>query len=121
MPAALARRVTRTVILGAGFGGLSAATELAAALPRDDVLLVDERDWFVMGLAKLQIMDGRRTPADAARRLRGVERHGVQFVRGAVERIEEARVIVHGEPLPFDHLVLALGARTAPRSGSGPL
>jgi NADH dehydrogenase FAD-containing subunit len=50
-----------------------------------------------------------------------VERHGVQFVRGAVERIEEARVIVHGEPLPFDHLVLALGARTAPRSGSGPL
>jgi sulfide:quinone oxidoreductase len=109
--------MTRTLVLGAGFGGLSAATELARLLPRGhEVTLVDEREEFVMGLAKLHILDGRATRAQRARSIRGVERHGVRFVRGRVEAIDHdaRRVRVSGEAMPYDHLVLAMGARLAP-------
>jgi sulfide:quinone oxidoreductase len=110
----------RTVVLGAGFGGLTAATELAAArIPGHDITLVDERDAFLMGLAKLEILDGRRSRSLAERRLRDVERHGVAFVKGRVEAIGERDVTVRGERLPFDHLVLALGARLVPEAVPG--
>lgn len=105
--------MTRTLVLGAGFGGLTAATELARLLPASEheVTLVDEREHFLMGLVKLQMLDGRRTRTASQRRLRDVERHGVNFVRGTLDRIDERSATVNGEPLPFDHLVLALGAR----------
>jgi len=118
MPNGRARRgVTRTLILGAGFGGLTAATELARLLPRGhEVTLVDERETFLMGLAKLSILDGRATRAQHERRLRDVERHGVRYHRGRVESIDfdGKSATVSGERLPYDHLVLALGARLGP-------
>lgn len=69
-----------------------------------------------MGLAKLAILDGRDTRERHERRIRDVERHGVQHLRGRVEAIDhEAKAVsVAGERLPFDHLVLALGARLGP-------
>lgn len=104
---------TRTLVLGAGFGGLTAATELARLLPRGhEVTLVDERDSFLMGLSKLWVLDGRRAPGDGARKLREVERHGVRFVQGRVGSVDlgHRRVRVGDEWLPYDHLVVALGA-----------
>lgn len=109
--------MTRTLVLGAGFGGLTAATELAGKLPPGhEVVLVDERERFLMGLAKLAILDGRSTRAGHERRIRDVEKHGVRYLRGRVEGIDHAakRVSVAGEWLPYDHLILALGARMGP-------
>ena len=106
--------MTHVVVLGAGPGGLSAATELADRLPPGStVTLVDERDRFLMGLAKLGILDGRRTRAASERPLRDVERRGVRFVQARVERVDAATRTVQagGESLRADHLVLAMGAR----------
>lgn len=106
--------MTHTLVLGAGFGGLTAATELARRLPLGHtVTLVDERDRFLVGASKLWILDGRRARLQGERRIADVERHGVRFVQGRVERIDVAgkRVTVAGEPLSYDNLVVALGTQ----------
>lgn len=105
------RAMPHVVVLGAGPGGLTAATELASALPRGSVTLVDERDSFLMGLAKLAILDGRRTAATGRRMLRDVERHGVRFLQAKVESVDPATRTVRAgdETLRADHLVVALG------------
>lgn len=106
--------MTHTVVLGAGPGGLTVATELAARLPPGhQVTLVDEKDRFMMGLAKLGILDGRRTRNATERPLRDVERKGVRFLNARVEHVDPAArtVRVAGQTLMADHLVLAMGAR----------
>lgn len=114
--------MTHTVVLGAGPGGLTAATELAQRLPPGhQVTLVDERDRLMMGLAKLGILDGRRTRAASERPMRDVERKGVRFLHARVESVDaEARTVrAGGETLVADHLVLAMGARLDPSAVPG--
>lgn len=111
----------RTLILGAGFGGLTAATELARLAPGHEVVLVDERASFLMGLSKLWMLDGRRRPGEGRRNLRDVERHGVRFVQAKVQALDiSARTARVGEEtLAWDHLVVALGASLAPQAIPG--
>lgn len=113
---------THTLILGAGFGGLACAAELARLLPEGHrVTLVDEKDRFLMGTTKLWILDGRRRPGEGAHPVRGIERLGVRFVQGRVASLDPAAraVTVDGERLVADHLVLALGAALAPQAIPG--
>jgi 2-polyprenyl-6-methoxyphenol hydroxylase-like FAD-dependent oxidoreductase len=54
---------SRVLVLGAGFGGLEAATMLSEALADEvDVTLIDKSDCFVFGYSKLDVMFGRATP-----------------------------------------------------------
>jgi sulfide:quinone oxidoreductase len=55
--------IPHVVILGGGFGGLSAANELRNALPSSQVKItvIDKKDWFMVGFAKLWIINGTRT------------------------------------------------------------
>ena len=109
---------THTVILGAGFGGLACASELARRLPPGHrVTLVDAKDRFLMGTTKLWLLDGRRAPGEGAHDVRGVERLGVRFLHARATRIDPAARLVEldeGGTLRADHLVLALGAALAP-------
>src|SRR3990172_5407231 len=58
----------RVLILGAGFGGLAAATTLRQAVgDRVDLLVVDAVPAFMMGLRKLWLLDGRGTRAEGTR------------------------------------------------------
>lgn len=109
--------MTHTLVLGAGFGGLTAATELARRLPSGHpVTLVDRKATFLMGLSKLWMLDGRRRAGEGARRIEDVARRGVRFVRGDITRIDLAHraVAVGTQRLAFDRLVIALGAELAP-------
>ena len=113
---------THTVILGAGFGGLACAAELAARLPPGHrVTLVDEKDRFLMGTTKLWLLDGRRRGDEGAHPVRGIERLGVRFLQGRVTSVDPAtrEIQVGGERLVADHLVLALGASLAPEALPG--
>lgn len=107
----------RVLILGGGFGGLTVATDLAARrVPGLQVTLVDQRPNYVMGLAKLWALDGRR-PLEAARQeYRRLQGRGIEFVRGVVRAIDVAnrKVDVDGRALGYDSLVVALGAEYAP-------
>lgn len=107
----------RVLILGGGFGGLTAAQELhRLAGDRVDLLLVDASPTFMMGLRKLWLLDGRAGRAEGTRERRRFAGGAVPFRQGQVEAIElEARqVVVDGEGLAYDVLVVALGAEARP-------
>ena len=50
------------LILGAGFGGLEAATNLREKLDDSyDITLIDKNDSFIIGFTKFDVMFGRRS------------------------------------------------------------
>jgi len=57
------KNIPHVVILGGGFGGLSAANELRNSLSSSKVkiTIIDKKDWFMVGFAKLWIINGTRT------------------------------------------------------------
>jgi sulfide:quinone oxidoreductase len=104
----------RVVVLGAGFGGLELATTLSDALGEDDadVTLIDKRDSFVFGYAKLDVVFGR-TPAEAVKLpYRELAKSGVRFVQETVTAIDpEARTATtESGTYEADALIVALGA-----------
>ncbi|MEA3199772.1 MAG: sulfide:quinone oxidoreductase [Thermoplasmata archaeon] len=111
----------RTLILGAGFGGLTAAVELKRLAPDEEVMLVDERASFLMGTTKLWILDGRRRAGEGERAIADVARHGVRVVQARAESVDAQakRARVGGQEIAYDRLVLALGARLAPEDVPG--
>ena len=112
----------RVLVLGAGFGGLELSARLSDALGEDaDVVLVDRSDGFVFGFAKLDVMFGRRAPADAVHRYDRLVRPGVRFVRTTVRAIDPARRSVETDAGRFegDVLVVALGAEVDPAATPG--
>jgi sulfide:quinone oxidoreductase len=107
----------RVLILGAGFGGISAATGLRRlAGDRHEVVLVDRRDSFGMGLRKLWELVGIGTIAEGRRPLDRLSDQGIDVRRGTVERIDLARhaTTVDGVEIEGDALVVALGAEGRP-------
>ncbi len=107
----------RIVILGGGFGGITAALALRQALgPEHAVTLVDRRGEFLMGLRKLWMLVGRATRREGTRPLEALAGRGVQVRRAAVRAIDvRARTVTTDEgALPFDYLVVALGAEPRP-------
>jgi sulfide:quinone oxidoreductase len=111
------RHVTQVLVLGGGFGGLAAATELRATLPADaEVVLVDRRDSFAMGFAKLWELSGQRPLADGTRALPALEDRGIRFVQADVTALEAAsgRVETSAGSYSPDGIVVALGTRPAP-------
>lgn len=110
------------LILGTGFGGITAALELQSHVQgAHRITLVDQKSHFVMGLAKLWALDGRR-PIEAGRRpLDALKAKGIHLVRGRVEKIDldHKTVLVGTEALRYDYLILALGAETDPHGIPG--
>ncbi|HEX9816886.1 MAG TPA: FAD/NAD(P)-binding oxidoreductase [Candidatus Thermoplasmatota archaeon] len=107
----------RVVILGGGFGGLTVASELAARKFRSvEITLVEQRPTYVMGLAKLWALDGRRPLGAAGREYVDLEPRGIRLIRGMVRNIdlERRRVRVDRTEHDYDVLVVALGAELAP-------
>lgn len=105
--------MARVLILGGGFGGISAAVELRRLLASgDEVVLVDRRDDFVMGLRKTWHILGMSPLAYGTRRLSDLRRHGIVVVRGSIESVSPAEraAVIDGQPWEADALVVALGA-----------
>lgn len=107
----------RTLILGAGFGGLTTASELRRLLgPDHEIVLVDRRDEFFMGLRKLWELAGTGTVADGRRRFERLADRSIRFIRGDITRIDpESRAAeVDDLVIDADHMVIALGAEPRP-------
>jgi sulfide:quinone oxidoreductase len=112
----------RVLVLGAGFGGLELTTRLSEALGDDaDVVLIDKADGFVFGFSKLDVMFGRRLPADVHHRYADVVKPGVRFVQATIESIDPGakRVETDAGAFEADVLVVALGADLHPEATPG--
>jgi len=102
----------RVVIIGGGFGGLSAAIRLKHAPVQ--VTLIDRRNYHLFQPLLYQVATGALSPANVASPLRHVLRKqkNTEVLLGEVTHIDCARrvvVLADGE-IPFDTLIVATGA-----------
>ncbi|MFO7262152.1 MAG: FAD-dependent oxidoreductase [bacterium] len=113
----MAGRTTRTLILGAGFGGIATALALRRRLDaRHEIVLVDRRDRFFMGLRKLWVMVGLAELEEGVRPLSALRERGIDVRRAEVTGIDAAsrRAWLDGGAVDADYLVIALGAEPRP-------
>jgi sulfide:quinone oxidoreductase len=107
----------RTLVLGAGFGGITVASELRRQLGADhEVLLLDRRESFMMGLRKPWALVGLGTLEEGRRPRARLSGDGVRFVQADVRVINPAARTVLTDVGSFDgdFLVIALGAQPRP-------
>lgn len=112
----------RVLILGGGFGGIATAVALRARLAADDeVVLVERRPTFVMGLRKNWALVGHGTIAEGTRPLAALAERGIRVVAGTVDSIDPAAraAIIDGQRIEADALVVALGAQRHPEAIPG--
>jgi NADH dehydrogenase FAD-containing subunit len=111
-PAAAAGR-PRIVVVGAGFGGLSAAMRLARVAA--EVTLVDRRNHHLFQPLLYQVATAALSPADIAAPIRGIlsRQANTAVILGTVTGVDvRGRAVLMGERrIPYDHLILATGAR----------
>ncbi|MBS4027385.1 MAG: NAD(P)/FAD-dependent oxidoreductase [Ignavibacteriales bacterium] len=108
----------KILILGAGFGGLTLASELdiLAKEKKTGVTLIDKSPTFSMGFSTQWAMMGRRTVDEGTRSYSSLKAKYVQFVCEEIIAInaKENFVQTTSQTLSYDYLVLALGAELAP-------
>jgi len=105
----------RVVIVGAGFGGLSAAKALGDAPV--DVTVIDQHNYHLFQPLLYQVATAGLSPADIAAPIRSVLRgqSNTSVMLAKVTGVDMARneVVIGARRVPFDFLVLATGARHA--------
>jgi NADH dehydrogenase len=105
----------RVVIVGGGFGGLSAAKALAKQ--PFDVTLIDRNNHHLFQPLLYQVATAGLSPADIASPIRGIigSQRNTTVMLAEVSGVDAARkeVIAGGHRIAYDYLVLATGARHA--------
>ena len=111
------------LILGGGWGGLTAAHHLRGLLSDDHRIVVVERDdSFGFCVSNLWLMTGERQELEQVRRgLEHLKRPGIEWVRADATGFDpRARTVRTDEgTLSGDYVVIALGAELAPDSLPG--
>ena len=104
---------TRTLILGAGFGGLELSTQLSEALGESaDVTLIDKNHRFMFGFSKLDVLFGHADAKFVRMPYEKFVKPGVRFRRETITAIDPAarRVTTDKGTYEADQIVVALGA-----------
>ena len=113
----------RTVlVLGGGVGGLVAASVLRRELaPQDRVVLVERSTKHTFWPSLLWLMSGSRKPEQVQRNLEPLARRGIELRHGDITEIDPERrqVVLDGEELLGDALVVSLGASLEPERVPG--
>jgi sulfide:quinone oxidoreductase len=115
-------RRARILVLGAGFGGLELSATLSAALGQDaDIILLDKAEGFVFGFAKLDVMFGKRLPAQVFHPYRDITKPGLRLIRTTITSIDPQakRVDTGAGSFHGDIIVVALGADLDPAATPG--
>jgi NADH dehydrogenase len=114
----------RVLILGGGFGGVPAARHLERALRsrRDvEITLISRENFFVLTPLLFEACSGRLELRHCAQPIRAALRR-TRFIEATVRQVDVERRTVHAvsdtgslHVLPYDHLIVALGASTNDR------
>jgi NADH:ubiquinone reductase (H+-translocating) len=115
------RTGTRIVVLGGGFGGVAATRQLerlCGGLHGVEITLVSRDNFFVLTPLLFEACSGTLELRHCAQPIRPALRQS-RFVEATVESVDVDRRVVHAVAaegsaydLPYDHLVVALGATT---------
>ncbi|HEU5433196.1 MAG TPA: NAD(P)/FAD-dependent oxidoreductase [Thermomicrobiales bacterium] len=102
----------RVVIIGGGFAGLDAAKALARAPVA--VTVIDRRNHHLFQPLLYQVATAVLSPGEIAQPIRGILRgqKNLRVLMGEVTDIdlEGRRVLLAGEVVPYDYLIVAAGA-----------
>ena len=112
----LAGDALRVVVVGAGFGGLALARELAGEAA--EVTVLDRNNYHLFQPLLYQVATAALDPEEIAHAVRGIfqDRPNVRFQMATVTGVDwenKTVGVAEGAPVPFDVLVLAAGAETA--------
>jgi len=103
----------RIVVIGAGFGGLTAALRLASVAV--EVTVIDRRNHHLFQPLLYQVATAALSPADIAAPIRGIlsRQSNTAVILGTVTGIDTAgrAALVAGRRICYDQLVVATGAR----------
>ena len=112
----------RVLILGGGFGGIATARRLKEKLDaKDEVILVDRRDHFMVGFRKTWALVGESTLEAGQRPLDSLTSLGIRVMHDPVTRIDPngRAATMSDQHISADALVVALGAELAPEAIPG--
>jgi NADH dehydrogenase len=105
----------QVVIVGAGFGGLSAAKALGNT--QFDVTIIDQHNYHLFQPLLYQVATAGLSPSDIASPIRSILSRlaNTRMVLARVSGIDTARreVVAEGQRFPYDDLILATGAQHA--------
>ena len=105
----------KVVIVGGGFGGLEAVKALEKAPV--DITLVDRSNYHLFQPLLYQVAMAGLSPAEIASPIRGIVagQKNVRVMMGSVDRVDldGRRAHVGDDVLPYDFLIVAVGARTS--------
>lgn len=112
------------LILGGGFGGLSAANEIRNNLSSSQVkiTIIDKKDWFMVGFAKLWIIRGTRTFENSIGSLNELsKKKNIDFLKEEILQIDlqNKNIKTTTKILSYDFLIIAMGAVLAPEKIPG--
>ena len=110
---------TRIVVVGGGFGGVTAVRHLERITPAHvEITLVSSENFFVLTPLLFEACSGRLELRHCAQPIRAALRRS-RFIEATVNAVDVERQVVRAVAadgdrydLPYDHLVVALGAST---------
>lgn len=119
-------KIKNIVIVGAGFGGITAALKLEKTFRRNSeyrIILVDRNDYqlYTPALYEVASISKKEAPAFTLKSIIGIkiedilEDKNIIFIQGEFTGINEAEhniTLKDGIKLPYEFLILALGAET---------
>jgi len=111
-PKAAAKKA-RVVVLGAGFGGATAAKYIKRWAPEIDVTVIERNEVFISCPQSNLVLSGGRTLADLTTRYDALTKvYGVRLVRDEAVGVDHAKkqvLLKRGKPVPYDRLILSPG------------
>jgi sulfide:quinone oxidoreductase len=115
--------VPHVLILGGGFGGLTAANKIRNNLSSSQVKItvIDKKDWFMVGFAKLWIIRGTRTFENSIGSLNQLVKKEINFLKEEILQIDlqNKNIKTTTKILSYDFLIIAMGAVLAPETIQG--
>jgi NADH dehydrogenase len=106
------------VIVGGGFGGLTAAKAFRHAGDDVRVTLIDRTNHHLFQPLLYQVASAGLSPADIASPIRSIlaRQDNAQVLLGTVTAVDLAKKVVRiegGEDVPYDYVIVAAGAHTS--------